>query len=201
MAKILENKYIKFFSKLAELLLTIIILLYLTLIVTQRLTGNKSIFGIRVFTVSTGSMEPIYNINDVIMVNDIDKKKLKVGDDIAYIAKFGKMNNKIISHRIIEIDNTGDKTYIKTKGINNTGIDPTISEDQILGKITRKLVIISAINKILRNQLGFFLLIVCPLVLVVFLEFAETKLEKQIESGELVLSKENKRSDVDEEIL
>ena len=201
MAKILENKYIKFFSKLAELLLTIIILLYLTLIVAQRLTGNKSIFGIRVFTVSTGSMEPIYNINDVIMVNDIDKKKLKVGDDIAYIAKFGKMNNKIISHRIIEIDNTGDKTYIKTKGINNTGIDPTISEDQILGKITRKLVIISAINKILRNQLGFFLLIVCPLVLVVFLEFAETKLEKQIESGELVLSKENKRSDVDEEIL
>ena len=201
MAKILENKYIKFFSKLAELLLTIIILLYLTLIVAQRLTGNKSIFGIRVFTVSTGSMEPIYNINDVIMVNDIDKKKLKVGDDIAYIAKFGKMNNKIISHRIIEIDNTGDKTYIKTKGINNTGIDPTISEDQILGKITRKLVIISAINKILRNQLGFFLLIVCPLVLVVFLEFAETKLEQQIESGELVLSKENKRSDVDEEIL
>ena len=201
MAKILENKYIKFFSKLAELLLTIIIILYLTLIVAQRLTGNKSIFGIRVFTVSTGSMEPIYDINDVIMVNDIDKKKLKIGDDIAYIAKFGEMNNKIISHRIIEIDNTGDKTYIKTKGINNTGIDPTISEDQILGKITRKLVIISAINKILRNQLGFFLLIVCPLVLVVFLEFAETKLEKQIESGELVLNKENKRSDVDEEIL
>ena len=50
----------------------IILLLYLAIVGLQRLSGNKSILGYRVFNVASESMFPVYKINDIIAVKDYD---------------------------------------------------------------------------------------------------------------------------------
>ena len=93
----------------------------------------------------------------------------------------------------------GVKQYI-TKGINNEVEDPVINDRQIYGKVVGKVPIISEINHIVKNQYGFFFLIFLPIVLVVFLEIADTitdiKKDKLVYEG-----KEEENKDETEEII
>lgn len=161
--------------------------LYLSFVVIQRITGNKSIFGYRVFTVATGSMIPEYNINDVLLVKEIDKEQLQVGDDITYLGNKFDVNGRIVTHRIIDINE--ETKEITTKGINSQTADPTIDNNQIYGKVMGIIPVITTINHVVKNQYGFFFLIFLPIVTVVFLEIADTITEikrdkKDVEKNE-----------------
>ena len=62
----------------------VIIFVYL-IIVTQRISNNdKAFLGFRIFRVQTGSMIPVYNIGDVILVKEKGLDKISVGDDVTY---------------------------------------------------------------------------------------------------------------------
>ena len=110
--------------------------MYVAFIALQRLSGNSSIAGYRLFTVATGSMEGVYNINDVIAVKDYNTKNLKVGDDIAFIGNRGGLENKLVTHRIIKIEEGTSGRIFTTKGVKNNVEDPSITEDQVLGKVS-----------------------------------------------------------------
>lgn len=178
------KKLFKFLANIIKIIFLIIIICYLSFILVQKLSNNKSINGYRVFTILTGSMKSVYDINDVVLVKEINKDKLKEGDDIAYLGEQDSYQGKIIIHRIIKIEKKNNQTIIHTKGVDNILEDPEIINNKIFGKVERKLVIISFINRIIRNKYGFFFLIFVPLVLVIFLEIADTivdhKLEKQL---------------------
>ena len=45
-------------------------------------------------------MIPEYNINDVLLVKEIDKEQLQVGDDITYLGNKFDVNGRIVTHRI-----------------------------------------------------------------------------------------------------
>ena len=95
---ILQNKIIKLIMKVISTVFMIFVILYLSFILIQRINGNKSIFGYRLFTVVTPSMEPVYNVNDVVIVRNIKYNDVKIGDDIAYLGKIGNLSGKIITH-------------------------------------------------------------------------------------------------------
>lgn len=137
--------------------------------------------GYRVFTVATGSMEPVYKVNDVILVKTVDPKTLKVGDDIAYLGNRDLVNGKLVTHRIIKIEEVKGVVTYTLKGVNNKYEDPTITSDQILGKVLGKVYVVSFINHLVKNIYGFFFLVFCPLVLVIFLEVADTVLDINLE--------------------
>lgn len=185
--KLLDNKYFKTTFKIVEAIIVILMVLYLTFVVVQRITGNKSILGYRVFTVATGSMIPEYNIDDVLLVKEVDRNQLQVGDDITYLGNKFDVNGRIITHRIIEINE--ETNEITTKGINSKTEDPTIDDNQIYGKVIGKIPVITTINHVVKNQYGFFFLIFLPIVTVVFLEIADTVTEikrdkKDVEKNE-----------------
>ena len=170
--KIFGNKLFKIIFNIIKFIVLLFIILYIAFIFVQRISNNKSVGGYRVYTIATSSMKGVYNVNDVILVKDCNPKKLKVGDDIVYVGNKHDLKDKIISHRIIEIkkdDKTGELRYV-TKGVANDISDPEITADQILGKVDRVLPIISPINHIIKSQAGFFLLVFCPLVIVIVLE-------------------------------
>ena len=199
MKKLLDNKIFKVIYNIIKVVFGILLTVYLLFVIFQRVSGNSSIFGYRVFTVATGSMEPVYNVNDVIAVKNVDPSTLKVGDDIAYKGNRGGLEGMLITHRIIDIEKEDDKIYYHVKGVNNDIEDPTINESQIIGKVDRKIISVSILNRVVKNQFGFFFLVFCPLVLVIFLEVAETVIEMKLEKQELVeLSK--KKDDEDEVI-
>ena len=200
MQNFFDNKIVKTILNIVEIFIFIVVLLYLVFVVAQRVTNNKSIAGYRVFTVATGSMNPKYLINDVIIVKDVNPDKLKVGDDIAYKGERGGLEGILVSHRIIKIEKADDgHLRFYTKGINNKIEDPSFNEDRIIGKVRGKLPIVNELNHVIKNQYGFFFLVFVPLVLVIFLEIAETITNIKLEKGELEEAKYNKEETEDEE--
>ena len=201
--KILDSKYFQIPYKIIKAIIFIVLLLYVVFTIIQRVSGNQSIFGYRLFAVATGSMVPDYNITDVLAIKEVNHNEIKVGDDITYLGKKQDVSGKIVTHRIIDIEEkNGKKTYL-TKGINNDVEDPTIGDNQIYGKVVGKVPVVTQINHIVKNQYGFFFLIFLPLVIVIFLEIADTvtemkqdKIEKDKKEDEV-----NENTEDEEEII
>ena len=84
MKRVFDNKIFKTVTGVVRTFLIILMVFYVGFVILQRLSGNNSIMGYRFFTVATGSMKGVYDVNDVIAVQDCEVKNLKVGDDIAY---------------------------------------------------------------------------------------------------------------------
>ena len=185
MGSIFNNKIFKIVYGTLKTIFFTILILYVAFICVQRLSGNNSVFGFRLFTVATGSMKGVYNVNDVIAVKDFDNKKLKVGDDIAFIGNRGGLENKLVTHRIIKIEEESNGRIFTTKGVKNSVEDPSITESQILGKVVGVVPVVTQINHVVKSQLGFFCLIFCPLVLVIVLEILQTITDIKLENNEL----------------
>lgn len=202
--KILDSKYFQIPYRIIKTIIFLILVLYVAFIVIQRVSGNQSVFGYRIFTVATGSMVPDYNVNDVLAIKEVNHDELKIGDDITYLGTKQDVNGKIVTHRIIDIEmKDGKKVYI-TKGINNEVEDPTIEDNQIYGKVVGKIPIVTEINHIIKNQYGFFFLIFLPLVIVIFLEIADTvtEIKRDKQEKDEKEAEENEKIDKDgEEII
>lgn len=198
--KILDSKYFQIPYKIIKAIVFLILILYISFIVIQRVSGNQSIFGYRIFAVATGSMVPDYNINDVLAIKEVNHNELKIGDDITYLGAKQDVNGKIVTHRIIDIEEQDGKKVYLTKGINNEVEDPFIEDNQIYGKVVGKIPIVSAINHLVKNQYGFFFLIFLPLITVIFLEIADTVTEIKQDRKEK-FEKEAEENEETEEII
>ena len=186
MKKVFESKLYKFVTGVLKTIIILAMVFYVGFVIVQRVSGNQSIMHYRFFTVATGSMKGVYDINDVIAVQDCNPNDLKVGDDIAYLGNRSGLEGKIIVHRIVKIENSarGGKV-ITTKGVNSMNSDPVITDRQILGIVVGKIPVITQINHIVRSQLGFYSLIFCPLVLIIVLEVLQTITDYQLDKKEI----------------
>lgn len=181
MQKLINNKVFRYTWKTIKTIISIFIVLVIGVIITQRVFNNNvAIFGYRIFTVATGSMEPEYKVLDIIFVREVEPDTLKIGDDLVYMGKEGDFQNKIITHRIIGIIKEENNFSFKTKGIANPTEDPIINEDQLFGKVMYKSKVLSFINKIINNPVGFYLLIVLPVAILIFLEILDRFKEKEV---------------------
>jgi len=134
--------------------------------ILQKISDNKfSVGGIKIFSVITGSMIPVYNIGDIIIVKEVSPDKLSINDDIVYKGEKGNVRNKTITHRIVEINSKEDGSYrIVTKGVANTARDPEINQTQLIGKVIGKVPIINWILRVITN-IYFWVLI--PVVILI----------------------------------
>ena len=197
--KLLDNKVFQIIYTIIKVVFFAFLAIYILFVMFQRITNNSDIFGYRMFTVATGSMEPVYKVNDVILVKTVDTSTLKVGDDIAYVGNRAELNGIVITHRIIEIWTADDgEIRYTTQGVNNKNPDPSVSKDQIYGKVMGKVYVVNEINHIVKNIYGFFFLIFCPLVLVIFLEIADTIIDIKLENNELRLAETESKDSKDE---
>jgi signal peptidase I len=186
MRRFFSNKFVKLFLTILKVLFVCIIVFYILFIMAQRFSNNGSIFGYRLFTVATGSMQGVYEINDIILVKDYDTSDLVVGDDVAYLGNRGDVDGKLVTHRIIKIEDSekGGKLYT-TKGVNSSYEDPSITDSQILGKVVGVVPIVTTLNHILKSNLGFFLCVFLPLVIIIFTEILFTITDIKIENNKL----------------
>ena len=197
-----SNKIFKFIFGLLRFVVYSLLIIYVAFTLFQRFTNNSSFLGYRLFNVATGSMIPVYNINDIIIVKETDVSTLKVGDDVAYKGTRAGLEGKIITHRIIKIEeNNNGEFRIFTQGVNSKNVDPSISGSQILGKVEGNLFFINELNHIVKSNLGFFFLVFCPLVLVIALEIAQSIIEYKLEKNEIQefsSKKKNDKEDINE---
>ena len=187
MSKVLDNKFIKFLLKFIKVIVWIFVLLVIFVILVQRIFNNRvSIGSYRMFTVVTGSMEPVYNVGEVVISKEVDPSTINEGDDVVYLGEKNDFKDKIVTHRVIKIENKDGEYYFTTKGVNNDYSDPVISSNQIYGKVVYKPVVLSFLSGILNTKLGFYLLIFVPVAFLIFLEILDyiKRKEGELDEGE-----------------
>ena len=175
------KRILRIIKTVLNVVIGIFIALFLLVVCLQRFTDNTlSLFGFRMFTVLTGSMEPKYNVGDVLFSKSIDPDEIQVGDAISYLGKSGDVKDKVVTHEVIEIENdeNGEKIF-HTKGIANIIEDPIVHADQIYGKVIHKSTILSFISKTIRTPVGLIVLIIIPVFYIIGSEMLSGLLSRE----------------------
>ena len=167
--KIKENKALKVIGNIIYILLFIIVILMLVVVILQRVSDNSiSLGGYRLFTVATGSMEPEYQVGDVLISQEIDTNEIQVGDNIVYRGNTGSFKDKIVTHQVVSIREENGEKKITTKGIANVEEDPEIDGSQVYGKVIYKVKTLSFIGQIIKNIYVFYFIIFVPIAIIIF---------------------------------
>lgn len=168
--KIKENKVLNTIWNILYTLLFIIVVFLLIIVVMQRVTNNDiTIGGIRMFSVETGSMVPVYNIGDVLIAKEIEPEEIKVGDDIVYKGEEKTYNDKVITHRVKFIEKQDDGNYkIITQGVANDLEDPEINQTQVYGKVIYKVRTLGFLTRLTKNVYTFYFIIFIPIAMIIF---------------------------------
>ena len=141
-------KIIKKIIKAIFWIILICIAIYSMIIIFQKIVyKNKtpSFFGYKSFIVLTGSMEPTLNIGDIVFIKETTD--IKEQDIVSF-----KINNAIVTHRIVEIKKENDKTLYTTKGDANSGNDTEVLRiEDIEGKYIFKVTADTQITVLFRS--------------------------------------------------
>ena len=192
------KKIIKIILIILYQVLVVMALLLTAVIVLQKISNsNQSIGGYRIFRVITGSMEPEYEVGEVVISKEVDPKDIQVGDDIVYLGKSGEYAGKIIMHNVVGIDTDENGNLIfHAKGLNSNSIeDPQIRGEQIYGIVKYKSGLLTILYDLASNIYSVFIIIII-LVLNVFVAFNTPKKTKKRKVKRI----SNMRNPVDEEI-
>lgn len=115
------------------------------------------------YVVSSGSMVPNLNVNDILVVRDGNSfQDLKVGDIIVFDRPDGA--DRVIVHRVAEIfdDSEGNHQIIRTKGDANDGSIPgtdfPIREDDFIGKVAYVIPGAGVVTKILSPPVNYIII-------------------------------------------
>lgn len=169
----------KIFKKITSALATIIfiiclVLLALVMVTPKDAAGNKrvNIAGYSIMTVMTGSMEPAYQVGDIIVIKKTNENELQVKDVITFISTDEELNGQPITHRIIDITEENGQKKFETKGDNNQIADETpVTSDRILGKVQLRIPFVGrAVNFMQTNRIAFFLIVILPMLVIMALE-------------------------------
>ena len=116
------------FSKIWSIVSTVLVGAVVVLAVL--LLGGR-LLGWQVFTVVSGSMEPVDHVGDLLYVRPTDPADLQPGDVITFV-----MNEQLVvgTHRIVEVEDTGERLYFYTKGDANAAMDAApVAQENVLG--------------------------------------------------------------------
>lgn len=106
------------------------VFLYLLVLVFGTSIALVLIFGLKLYCIQTGSMEPDYPVGMMIVVQPVDFAQLDVGDVITFAAS----SDTVVTHRIVEIDR--EQQMITTKGDNNNVQDAApVSYRNVVGRV------------------------------------------------------------------
>lgn len=138
-------------------------------LVAMRFMGeNPSIFGYSCYYVLTTSMEPEIMAGDMIIGKSVDPEELQVGDVITYMGETGSFKDKIVTHKIIEIN---DDVFV-TQGVANDIPDPAIYSSQIMSRYITTVPLMGKLFSIINSKFGFVFLIIMPLGLLIINEIS-----------------------------
>ncbi|MBQ7965684.1 MAG: signal peptidase I [Ruminococcus sp.] len=161
----------KVFKKILSILGTILLVILLAVVIVMfnaRLSGEApSVFGYQVFRVSSGSMEPELMIGDVILIKEAEPQDIQKGDIVTYKGEEGDLNDKFITHKMIEDPQLVDGRYVfHTQGIYEGAVpDPDWYEDQLLGEFVCKIPFIDSVYSFFLKPYGLITFVLIIIVL------------------------------------
>ena len=135
-------------------------------------------YGNEIMVITSTSMIPVLNPNDLITVKKIDIDQIQKNDIIVFYSH-KEMGN--IAHRVVEIDQEEGKTVIVTKGDNVITKDPwLVSDEDLIGKVNE---IIPYLGILLVVSVRYTLVAIIIIIAIFLLkESVESKTQSKTES-------------------
>ncbi len=171
----------KIYYTIFLLLIMPILIINVILIIKTNLNKNQiaDVMGYKPFIVLSGSMEKIINIGDLAITKNIDSKKIKIGDVIAF-----RKDNIVILHRVKEIHNDGDLLKFKTKGDNNNVADDFFVDSNLIeGVLYTKIPYLGSVLLFLSKPVGLIIIILVIIVIsmgLYFINFRNSKIDIEL---------------------
>lgn len=122
-------------SKILTTMFALLLIILATTVIISKVSGkNYNFFGYELKIVLSGSMEPTFLTGSVIAIRiGGDMTKFHPGDVITFWMK----ENTLVTHRIVEVINEGEKVMYRTKGDHNNSSDrELVSSQQVIGQYT-----------------------------------------------------------------
>lgn len=126
--------------------------------------------------VSSGSMVPVLNVGDIIIVRGMDPHDVTVGTIIIFHSPYEY--DMPIVHRVIAVLSDGGTIFFETKGDHNGVQDGwRVPAENLMGVYVTKIPYVGLISLELRGPLGITLIILL-IALIVLVEYSESKSKK-----------------------
>ncbi|MBI2356809.1 signal peptidase I [Candidatus Dojkabacteria bacterium] len=146
-----------------RLLLSLLFILFIFLLTTLVVSGSSLHIPYRLFAVLTGSMKPVIQPGDLIIVSK--EEKYTVGDVIAFQTAEGE-SEKVVTHRIVKSEDSN--TLFTTKGDFNSVTDvDKVGKANIIGKYRYRIPLLGYPIQFIKTPTGVTLLVVIPSVLII----------------------------------
>lgn len=129
------------------------------------------IFKFQPYIVVTESMEPVYNVNDMVVVTEFDINEAQVGDVITFYADIDYNGTKeIVTHYIYEIDRSGAEAIIRTNRHFDDGETVTpdtwlIPESDVIGQASLHIPYVGYIIGFVKSPYGIVVITVNALII------------------------------------
>lgn len=157
---LIKNILIKF----VYILILPVIIWNLAIVVQKIQNPEKtpSVFGIKMFCIISGSMEPSIEVNDMVIIKEVAQGEIQIGDIISF-----NKNGEIITHRVTYIEHsaTGQLLYITRGDANNIEDKDKIKYENIEGKCIARIPKVGKIVLILTNK-GTLAIVLFILILI-----------------------------------
>lgn len=148
--KIVRNLMRKSVKKIWNVISTVLVAI--VVIIALLLVGAR-VFGLQVYAVLSGSMEPTYHVGSIIYVKSVDPSEIKVGDPITFV-----MNEEltVATHRVVRIDAENSAFY--TKGDANDDPDAApVHFNNLLGKPVFTIPYLGYISSYVQSPPGIYI--------------------------------------------
>ena len=145
-----------------------------------------NIFGYTMLRITTGSMEPTYNIDTLLVVKETDPGEIKEGDVISFYSSDPALEGAVNTHRVVAISQDGDHYIYTTKGDANNAVDLyDVQSRYLIGKVIWSSLFLGKLSRLAANPLIFIPLILIPLAVILITNLVHTiRLTKTIAKEE-----------------
>lgn len=123
--------------------------------------------ALQLLIVLSGSMNPIMQPGDMVVVKTVLPEDIVVGDVITYHDP-GGAENVVVTHRAMQIEEEDGIISIQTKGDANEDFDTyTVSQDDVIGEMVFVLPYLGYAVERSKKQMTFIVLVVIPAILII----------------------------------
>lgn len=166
-------------KKVFNLVYTVFIVAIVTLAVAMAFSVLRGPFGLRVFVVQSGSMEPAIKTGSIVII--LPQKEYQEKDVITFLAD-PKANLKdlksTVTHRIVKVNKDKNKVSYMVQGdANNASDREPIPASSVLGKVQLAVPWAGYAVAFTKTQVGFIMLVIVPATLIVYSELMNIKHE------------------------
>ncbi len=173
----MNAKVKKIWNIITSIIVTLVVILALLLV-------GARLFGLKVYTVLSASMEPTYHTGSIIYVKTVDPFDLEVGDPITFMLN----EDTVATHRIVEIvpdEEDEDVLRFITKGDANENIDASsVHINNLIGKPVFTIPYLGYLSSFVQQPIGRTVAIATALLVVLLVFIPDIFKEKPKEQTE-----------------